>query len=119
MNPKLLKVILRMPKTDPFGCGFLGRTNSTVCPVAAILDNLAIRHEGDCPLLVHADVSPLTGVQFVRAVKRAPRAVNIDSSSYYECNFRIGVATAAAAAASVSAYVNKMWESEVNAINSK
>ena len=47
-----------------------------MCPVAA---NLAIQPEGECPLLVHADVSPLTGVHFVRAVKRAPQAVNIES----------------------------------------
>ena len=120
-NPKLIKVTLRRAKTDPFGRGvdiFFGRTSATVCPVAAILDYLAIRPKGEGPLLVHADGSPLTRDQFVRAVKRALQAANIDSSLYSGHSFRIGAATAAAAAG-VPAYFIKMlgrWESEAYAI---
>ena len=115
--PSVVKVFLRRAKTDPFGNGvniYLGRTGSHLCPVLAVLSFLALRSSQDGPLLVHEDGSPLTRDQFVRMVKKALSAANIDSSVYSGHSFRIGAASAAAAAG-VPAHFIKMlgrWESE-------
>ena len=115
--PSLVSLFLRRAKTDPFGKGisiFLGKSGSTLCPVLAVLSYLAVRPNSEGPLLVRSDGSPLTRDQFVRLVKRALSVANIDSSAYSGHSFRIGAASAAAAAG-VPAYVIKAlgrWESE-------
>ena len=116
-SPSLVSLFLRRAKTDPFGKGisiFLGKSGSTLCPVLAVLSYLAVRPNSEGPLLVRSDGSPLTRDQFVRLVKRALSVANIDSSAYSGHSFRIGAASAAAAAG-VPAYVIKAlgrWESE-------
>ena len=50
--PSMVRVFLRKSKTDPFGKGvyiYLGRTNSRLCPVSAVLQFLAIRPPGEGP----------------------------------------------------------------------
>ena len=45
-NPRLLQVILKQSKANPFRKGvklYIGATDSTICPVKAILSYLAIR----------------------------------------------------------------------------
>lgn len=59
-DPSVIRLRLRKAKTDPYGKGILGRTSATMCPVAAILQFLAIRPPGEGPLLVWQDSSPLT-----------------------------------------------------------
>lgn len=116
-SPKIVRIRLRRAKTDPFGRGvdiFVSRTGTALCPVSAILNYLAVRPGGEGPLLVHADGSPLTRDQFVQKVKKALKIAKIDPSSYSGHSFRIGAASAAAAAG-VPAYFIKMlgrWESE-------
>ena len=116
-SPTLVKLFLRRAKTDPFGKGipiYLGKSGSTLCPVLAMLSYLAVRPKLEGPLLVHLDGSPLTRDQFVRLVKRALTAASIDASAYSGHSFRIGAASAAAAAG-VPAYLIKAlgrWESE-------
>ena len=116
-HPSLLRVKLRRAKTDPIGKGveiFMSRTGTVLCPVAAILHYMAVRPKGEGPLLIHADGSPLTRAQFVFQVKKALQTAAIDSASYSGHSFRIGAASAAAAAG-VPAYFIKMlgrWESE-------
>ena len=115
----VVKVTLRRAKTDPFGKGvdiFFGRTNTPTCPVQALLQYMAIRPKDDscCPLLVHANVSPLSRDQFVHMVKKTLRAAKIDDSAYSGHSFRVGAASAAAAAR-IPAYFIKIlgrWESE-------
>ena len=54
-NPSMLRILLRRAKTDPFGKGVVicvGKTNSTMCPVAALLGYLAARPAGDGPLFI-------------------------------------------------------------------
>ena len=54
-EPKVLTVLLRHSKTDPFSVGahlYLGRTGDTLCPVAAVLGYLAIRPANPGPLFV-------------------------------------------------------------------
>ena len=116
-NPTVLKIKLRKAKTDPFGKGveiFMGKTDAVLCPVSAILRYMAVRPRQEGPLLVHANGAPLSRDQFVNRVKKALRVAGIDSSSYAGHSFRIGAATAAAAAG-VPAHFIKMlgrWESE-------
>ena len=78
------------------------------------MNYLAVRPGEQGPLLVHADGSPLTRDQFVRKIKKALRIAKIDPAAYSGHSFRIGAASAAAAAG-VPAYFIKMlgrWESE-------
>lgn len=118
-SPSVVKVTLRRAKTDPFGKGvdiFFGRTNTPTCPVQALLQYMAIRPKDDscCPLLVHANVSPLSRDQFVHMVKKTLRAAKIDDSAYSGHSFRVGAASAAAAAR-IPVYFIKIlgrWESE-------
>ena len=116
-TPSLLRVRLRRAKTDPFGQGveiFMSKTDTTVCPVVAVLSYLAVRRGSDGPLFIHANGLPLTRDQFVSEVKKALQKAQIDSSLYSGHSFRIGAASAAAAAG-VPAYFIKMlgrWESE-------
>lgn len=116
-DPSVLRVHLRHSKTDPFGDGvsiFLGRTNSSLCPVAAILQFLAVRPPGEGPLFVWGDKSPLSRERFVLKVKEALSAAQLDHHMYSGHSFRIGAATSAATAG-VPAYLIKMlgrWSSE-------
>ena len=92
----------------------MGKTDTTVCPVVAVLSYLAVRRASDGPLFIHANGLPLTRDQFVSEVKKALQKAQIDSSLYSGHSFRIGAASAAAAAG-VPAYFIKMlgrWESE-------
>ena len=115
-DPTLVRIRLHRAKTDPFGRGvdiFISRTNSNLCPVAAVLGYMAVRPQVEGPLLVHEDGSPLTRDQFVKLVRGALRVAGIDNSAYAGHSFRIRAATAAAAAG-VPAHFIKMlgrWES--------
>ena len=115
--PTMVRVFLQKAKTDPFGngvCIFLGRSGSSLCPVSAILNYLAVRPQGAGPLLIWEDGTPLLREQFVHHVKRALNTAGIDESCYSGHSFRIGAATAAAMAG-VPAETIKMlgrWESD-------
>ena len=70
----------------------------SLCTVVAVFSYLAVHSES---LLVHADGLPLTREQFVIKVKRALQAAQIDFTLYSGHSFRIGAASAEAAAAGV------------------
>lgn len=115
-TPSVVSIHLRKAKTDPFGRGitlYLGKTGSDLCPVAAVLNFLAIRPTADGPLLVHADGSPLLKNQFVAGVRRALSAAHLDPSQYSGHSFRIGAATSAAAAGVPDHLIKTLgrWES--------
>ena len=116
-NPSIVQVHLRRAKTDPFGQGVsicVGKTGTPLCPVSALLNFMAVRPQGEGPLFVHKDKSPLTRSQFVQLTKRALRLANVEAAGYSGHSFRIGAATAAAAAG-VPAYFIKMlgrWQSD-------
>ena len=100
-NPTYLSVSLRGSKTDPFGEGctlYIGRTNSRICPVTAILAYLAIRSSASGPLFLHADGAPLTRPELISAVHLALTTTGMDLSRYTGHSFRIGAATSAALA---------------------
>ena len=64
ISPSMTKVHLKQSKTDPFRHSvdiFLGRTDASLCPVAAILAYCAIRPTTAAgPLFMFRDSSPLT-----------------------------------------------------------
>ena len=100
-DPQLVTLHLRQSKTDPFGVGcfiYLGRTNTNPCPVAAVLNYLSVRPSTPGPLFVFASGSPLTRAGLVDHLRESLRQAGIDSSQYSGHSFRIGAATAAAAA---------------------
>ena len=98
-NTQSLKVRVKASKTDPFRVGvdiFVGRTNSSLCPVAAVLKYLTIRGPKAVPLFLFANGKPLTRVRFVERVQLALSLAGVDCSRYSGHSFRCGAATTAA-----------------------
>ena len=82
-TPPMWQSTLRGSKTDPFGVGctlFIGRTNSSICPVTALLAYLAIRPPSPGPLFVHDNGSPLTRSGLVSAVRAGLSGAGVDLS---------------------------------------
>ena len=80
-SPSELRVLFRRAKTDPFGKGvfiYLGKTDSVLCPVAAVLGYLTVRPAGEGPLFIFRDGTPLSRDRFVREVRAALAAAHID-----------------------------------------
>ncbi len=99
--PTLVRVHLKQSKTDPFRKGvdvFIGRTGKDLCPVAAILAFLAARGNASGPLFTFRDGKLLTRQRLVSHLRRALDGMGVDQSKYCGHSFRIGAATAAAAA---------------------
>ena len=100
-NPSYLTVTLRHSKTDPFGNGvtiYLGRSDTHVCPVSAMLAYLAIRPSIPGPLFIHSNSRPLSRAQLVAAIRAALDRFGLDTSQYSGHSFRIGATSAAAQA---------------------
>ena len=115
-NPQVITVHLRQSKTDPFGAGchvYLGRTNTTPCPVAAVLNYLAIRSSSPGPLFVFQNGKPLTRAALVSQLRLALAQAGIDSSHYSGHSFRIGAATAASRAGYSDSFIQLLgrWKS--------
>ena len=112
-SPSTVRVFLKRAKMDPFGRGvhiYLGRTQRSLCPVAAILRYLAVHPAGEGPLLIFRDGTPLSRERFIMEVKLSLQVARIDHHTYSGHSFRIGAATSAAAAG-MPAYVLKCWAS--------
>ena len=98
-DPTSVQVRLKQSKTDPFRKGvsiYLGRTQSDLCPIVAILAYIAVRPAGSGPLFVFQDGSFLTRDRLVAAVRRALSSAGMDTRGYSGHSFRIGAATTAA-----------------------
>ena len=79
-----------------------------LCPVAALLNLIAVRHNGNGPLFVHDDGFPLTQDQFIQMTKHALQLAKMETSGYSSHSFRIHVGAAtAAAAAGVQPYLHQ------------
>ena len=98
-QPTLLRIAIKQSKTDTFCRGvnlFVGRTQSVLCLVAAVLDYLCIRGTSPGPLFILAGGCQLTQARFAEEVCNAlSRAV--DRSQYCTHCFRIGAVTTVAA----------------------
>ena len=99
--------------TVPDGSGFVGRANSDLCRVAAVLSYLTCRGTGPGPLFVLEGGQGLTRSRFVSLVRSALDKVGVDQSAYCGHSFRIGAATTAAARGIEDSVIKTLgrWES--------
>ena len=99
-HPTTIAVRIKQSKTDPFRQGvtiFLGRTDTPLCPVAALLPYLALRGPGEGPLFRFRDGRALTRPRLVTAIREALAKAGLRPDEYAGHSFRIGAATTAAA----------------------
>ena len=114
--PSVVRVHIKTSKTDPFRRGvfvFMGKTSNELCPVAAISAYLVVRGHTPGPFFHFNSGSPLSRELFVKHVRRALNAQGVDASSYSGHSFRIGAATAAAAAGLEDSLIKTLgrWQS--------
>ena len=98
-NPQILTLHLRRSKTDPFGRGthiHLGRTQTDLCPVSAMLSYLAIRPSTSGPLFIFKDGSPLTKPKLICHLRNAISQLGLNTAGYSGHSFRIGAASTTA-----------------------
>ena len=99
-NPRTMSIRIKQSKTDPFRLGvtiFVGRTDTTLCPVAALLSYLALRGPGEGPLFRFRDGQALTRTRLVTSLRKALAEAGLKPEAYAGHSFRIGAATTAAA----------------------
>ena len=100
-DPMAIRVHLKRSKCDQFGKGvnvFVGRTNTPICPVAAILAYIAVRGASEGPFFRLASGQPLSKLKFVSSFRQALQAIGLPYQDFAGHSFRIGAATAAAKA---------------------
>ena len=115
-NSQVLTVFLRRSKTDQFGAGsyiYLGRTGTTLCPVAAVLAYLSIRPSTPGPLFIFCDGTPLSRTQLISHLQDALSQVGANFTNFSGHSFRIGAASTAAAAGFSTSSIQKLgrWQS--------
>ena len=115
-NPSFLRIRIKQSKTDPFRRGinlFVGRTDSDLCPVAALLDYMKHRGRTPGPLFTFSSGLYLTRNRFVEIVREALRRRGIDQQKYCGHSFRIGAATTAATKGVEDSVIKTLgrWES--------
>ena len=74
----------------------IGKGSPDLCPVVAVLDNMARRGNAVGPLFRFRDGRFLTRARFVAAVRSALVEAGLDARLYSGHSFRIGAATTAA-----------------------
>ena len=100
-SPSMIRIHLWRSKCDQLGKGVdvvVGRTDTPICPVSAIL--AYIRHRQDIPgaFFVTAGQTPATKAWFVNQIREVLASVGILQDDYAGHSFRIGAATTAALA---------------------
>ena len=101
LSPAAIRVKLKRSKCDQFGQGvevFVGRMQTPLCPVAAVLAYIASRGSAEGPFFRFASGLPLTKQKFVLCIRRALQEIGLPYRDFAGHSFRIGAATAAAKA---------------------
>eukprot|EP00731_Ephydatia_muelleri_P012033 Em0006g927a len=101
VQPTMIKVHLSFAKCDQFGRGadiYIGLSGNVICPVAATLAITAIRGTSAGPFFRTKGGRPLQKSHFIAEVRQALAALSLSFGDYAGHSFRIGAATAAAAA---------------------
>ena len=75
---------------------YVGRANSSLCPIVATLSYMAVRGSQPDPFFVFKDGTPLTKTIFVARVRDPLREAGLNPLHYAGHSFRIGAATVAA-----------------------
>ena len=115
-DPQFLEVTIKASKTDPFRQGvqvYLGRTNTDLCPVAAVLSYMVYRGTDSGPFFRYTRIRALTRERFVGDVRSALQAAGIDWERYSGHSFRIGAASTAARCGLQDSLIKTLgrWES--------
>ncbi len=113
----LLAVCIKQSKTDPFRQGttiFMGKTDTALCPVAAMLAYMALRGPGEGPLFRFQDKQPLTRQRLVAAIRKVLAEAGLQPEQFAGHSFLIGAATTAAACGVPIATIKTLgrWKSE-------
>ena len=98
-NPRLLRIHLKVSKTDPYRAGvdiFLARTDDDLCPVAAMLAWLVRRGKTPGPLFRLLPGKYLTHSQLVTKLREAINLTDQDPTKFSGHSFRSGAASVAA-----------------------
>ena len=112
-NPQILRMHLKASKTDPFQVGiniFIGKTDNSLCPVAAALSYM-VERGADPGLFFHFhDGKPLT--RMLKG-KKALTTAGIDCTAYSGHSFRSGAATTVAKQGILDATIKMLgrWKS--------
>ena len=96
--PRLVRLFIKFAKSDPFRTSCMivvGRNDSLLCPVEALLRYLHLRGNNPSPLFVFKDGSPLTRVKLSSVIRNLLKVCNIEGD-YTGQSFRIAAATTAA-----------------------
>ena len=99
-DPQRVSVRLKQSKTDPFCLGVtihLVKTNTLLCPVAALLSYLVVRGKQGDPLFQFRDGRALTRSRLVCELRKALSSAGFKPEDYVGHSFRKGAATTAAA----------------------
>ena len=90
-------VHIRMSKCDQNRKGVslaIDKSGGILCPVAGLIDYLAVRPKIKGPLFIHCGKNPLTRYQFSSILKKSLQVLGVQGH-YRAHSFRIGAATAA------------------------
>ena len=108
VTPTIIWLTITQSKTDPFCKGvrlYLGRTDSVICPVKAMLTYLAIRGKSLGCLFISKNNTPLTRAQFKTLVSTTLRTAGLNDSEYNTHSLRIGAPTTAKAVGIADAHI--------------
>ena len=97
-KPCLLQLFLKQSETNQFRQGikvYAGTTDSSICPVKAVLSYLAKRNSQPGPLFITKEDKGWTSAMFCTAFKSLLIELKLDKQCYNTHSFRIGVATSA------------------------
>ena len=116
-TPRLMQVDLKQSKTDPFRQGvtlYLGATDSTICPIKAVLSYLAIRGGHAGPLFLSQSGKGLTRHMFTTELDSLLAELNLNKHHYNSHSFRIGAATTAMQAKIPETHIQMLgrWRSD-------
>ena len=98
-NTSTIYVRIKVSKIDPFRLWVtiaVGKTTDQVCPVKAMLPNVALRGTQEGPLFQFGSGSFLSRQWFVAEVRKALSAAGINAALYSGRSFRIEAAPTAA-----------------------
>ena len=109
-KPTTIWLTIKQSKTDPFHMGInlcLGRTESVVCPVKAVLPYLEIRGSTPGSLFSLEDITSLTRIQFETLLSATLKRAGLDETKYNTHSFRIGAATSVKMAGITDLHIQK------------
>ena len=115
--PSLIQITIKESKTDPFRRGtqvFLGKTDTAICPVEAIIKYLTFCGTNPGPLFIRPNLEPLTRQFFATSLTSLLKDAGLHVPHYNTHSFQIGAATTAMSAGISDVHVKMLgrWKSK-------